>query len=289
MKIVITGAAGLVGAKLAAHFAGSHEVLALRHRDLDITDRAAVRRLILSEHPSLVINCAVVNVDDCERDPHLAQAINIDGPRWLAEAAAEKAADFLHFTTNYVFDGEPVGRAPYTAQDEARPINVYGQTKLAGERAVCAASSRSFIVRTSWVFGPGKDNFLSTAHHHLLSSKRIRAVTDVWASATYVGDLVARTSEILARGRYGLYHVVNSGVCSYYDFAVEAARLAGLGEMDAERLIEKVNEAEAHRLARRPRYTPMRCLLSEELGLAAMRDWRAALADFVQRSQSSGG
>jgi dTDP-4-dehydrorhamnose reductase len=100
---------------------------------------------------------------------------------------------------------------------------------------------------------------------------------------------VARTSEILARGRYGLYHVVNSGVCSYYDFAVEAARLAGLGEMDAERLIEKVNEAEAHRLARRPRYTPMRCLLSEELGLAAMRDWRAALADFVQRSQSSGG
>jgi len=282
MKIAITGAGGLVGSALAHQLAAGHEVLALKHRDLDITDREAVRHWTLSERPSLVINCAVLNVDECERDPALAQAVNAAGPQALAEAVAEIDAEVAHFSTNYVFDGASEGRAPYTVQAEPRPINVYGRTKLAGERAVCAASPRSFIIRTSWVFGPGKENFLSTAHRHLRAGNRIRAVADVWASATYVVDLVARTTEILARRRYGTYHVVNGGVCSYLEFALEAARLAGLSGAEAERLIEVVNEAEMHRLAPRPRYTPMRCLISEALGLAPMREWRAALADYVR-------
>ncbi len=281
MKIAIAGAGGLVGSLLARHLAAEHEVLGLIRRDLDITDREGVRRFCLSERPDVMINCAVIGVDECERDPALAEAINIAGPQALAEATAEIGAEFLHFSTNYVFDGEPDGRAPYTIDDEPRPINVYGSTKLAGERAVHVASRHSYIIRSSWIYGSGKENFLSAAHRYLLAGKRIRAIADVWASTTYVADLTLRVSEILAHRQYGIYHVVNSGVCSYYDFAVEAAHLIGLGDAEAAHLIEKVSETGARRLAPRPRYTPMRCLLSEKLGLAPMRDWRAALADYV--------
>jgi dTDP-4-dehydrorhamnose reductase len=139
-----------------------------------------------------------------------------------------------------------------------RPINVYGKTKLEGEQNACAVSARTYIIRTSWVFGRGKENVLSTAYERLRHGLSVRAITDSWACVTYVGDLVNRTKEIIARQDYGIYQVVNEGACSYEDFALECARLAGLSRADAERLIELVTEAEMGRLAPRPRWTPMR-------------------------------
>ena len=280
-KVALTGAGGLVGRHLAGRLGAAHEVLALAHADLDITDRGAVFRLIEAERPDLVINCAVLGVDECERDERAARALNVEGPRALAEAAAAVGACVLHFSTNYVFDGREEGREPYTQEDEPRPINVYGRTKLEGERAARAAARQSFVVRTSWVYGRGKESFLSSAHARLVAGQTVRAIADTWANTTYVGDLVRRVEEILARRVYGTYHVVNEGVCSYYDFAKEAARLAGLGEAEAARLIEEVREEEARRVAERPRYTPMRCILSEGLGLAPLRHWRGALAAYV--------
>ncbi|MBA3440936.1 MAG: dTDP-4-dehydrorhamnose reductase [Pyrinomonadaceae bacterium] len=283
MKIVITGASGLVGTHLAHHLAAKHQVLPLTHADLDITERGSVRRLILNERPALIINCAVVSVDECERNPALAQAVNVAGPQALAETAAELEAEFLHFSTNYVFDGVREGQVPYTIDDEPYPINVYGMTKLAGERAVRAAASKCFIVRTSWVYGAGKDSFLGTVHRHLLAGKQVRAITDVWASTTYVDDLVVRTEELLTRRHYATYHVVNSGVCSYEEFARLSARLVGVADTEANKLIEVVYEANMQRLARRPRSTPLRCLVSEKLGLVPLRDWPTALAEYVAK------
>jgi dTDP-4-dehydrorhamnose reductase len=280
MKIVITGAGGFVGGALARHFARAHQVLAPSRAELDVTDDARVRRLVLRERPGLVVNCAVLGVDECERDPAAARAVNAEAPASLARACAEAGAEFMHFSTNYVFGGEQ-RRAPYTAADEPRPVNLYGRTKLEGERAALAATPRCYVVRTSWVFGAGQNNFLSTAHRELLAGRRVRAIHDTRACATYVEDLAARVEDILARRRYGVYHVVNEGVCSYFDFALEAARLAGLSETEAARLIERVSEDELRRAAARPRFTPMRCTLSEELGLAPMRGWRDALAAYV--------
>jgi dTDP-4-dehydrorhamnose reductase len=280
MKIAITGAGGLVGQHLARNFANKCEVRALSHQDLDITDGAAVRQWCERERPMLIINCAVIDVDLCEREPALAQAVNVDGPRHLAEAAAVVGAEMLHFSTNYVFDGRTHGRV-YTQADEALPINNYGRTKLAGERAVQAANSHSYIVRTSWVFGHGKESFLATLPRKLRAGEQVRAITDVWASATYVNDLVARVTELVPHKHYGIYHVVNSDVCSYHDYALECARLVGLDEVQTAALIEAVSEDQAQRLAERPRYTPMQCLLSEELGLLPLRDWRAALAEYI--------
>jgi dTDP-4-dehydrorhamnose reductase len=281
LKVLITGASGLVGRHLARRLAARHEVLALSHADLDITDGRAVWRRVESERPDLVINCAVLGVDECERDERAARALNVEGPRALAEAAGAVGADVLHFSTNYVFDGREHGRAPYTQEDEPRPVNVYGRTKLEGERAVRAATMESFVVRTSWVYGRGKESFLSSAYARLSAGRPVLAIVDTWANTTYVEDLVGRVEEIVAHRIYGTYHVVNEGVCSYHDFASEAARLAGLSDVEADRLVIGVGEEETEREAERPRYTPMRCLFSEGLGLAPLRDWREALAAYV--------
>lgn len=286
MKIAITGAGGLVGGRLAARLRERHEVLALRRSDLDITDTDAVARYFESAPVGLIINCAVLGVDVCERDERAARASNADGPRALAEAAARAGAEFVHFSSNYVFGGEQEGRAPYTIDDEPRPSNVYGRTKLEGERAVREAAPRSYVVRTSWVYGPGKESFLTTAHARLKSGLRVRAITDTRASTTYVEDLAARLEEILERRIYGTYHVVNEGVCSYEEFAREAARRVGLSADEAARLIETVKEEEMKRDAPRPRYTPMRCLLSEDIGLPPLRHWREALAAYVAADES---
>src|SRR5918992_307548 len=217
MKVIITGAGGLVGACLARRFGREHEVLAPRRAELDVTDAAAVRRFIDGERPRFVVNCAVLGVDECERDQE-------------------------------------------------------------GERAAFEANPRSYVVRTSWVFGAGKESFLSTAHRELSAGRRVRAISDTWASVTYVEDLAARVEELVGAGRHGLYHAVNDGVCTYEDFAREAARLAGLDEEEAGRLVETVTEAEVRRPARRPHYTPLRCTAAAELGLPPLRHWREALA-----------
>lgn len=277
MRILITGAAGLVGSSLATAFA-SDEVFPLRHRDLDITNPQAVAETVQRLRPDLIFNCAVIGVDDCEADPALAERVNVSGPGYLAAAAERICATIVHFSTNYVFDGERTTDIPYTIDDDARPINVYGATKLRGEHAVTAAATRAFVIRTSWVFGPGKASFLGTAAARLARGERIQAITDTFASTTYVRDLVARVRELVERGQPGTYHVVNDGVCSYETFALEAARLTG----SPATLIDRATEASLARPAPRPRWTPMRCLLSERLGLAPMRPWQEALEEFVR-------
>lgn len=283
-KILITGAGGFVGAAIAARLGAKHSTLALDHHALDISDRAAVSEAVRSQRPDLIINCAVLGVDVCETKPSLAQAVNVNGPQALAEAAAAVGAEILHFSTNYVFAGDDQEGKIYTALDTPRPVNVYGATKLAGEQAVLSVAARSYIVRTSWVFGPGSKNFLSVAPQQLRARQGLRAVTDIRASATYVNDLLSRVDEILARQRYGIYQVVNEGDCSHYEFAVEAARLVGLTTAETDELIESVTEAAMKRIAPRPRSTPMRCLLSAEIGLPPQRSWRAALRERASRS-----
>lgn len=262
MRVVVTGAAGLVGRAVAARY----QAIALTHNDLDITDRDAVRRKMTEVRPDLIVNCAVIGVDACEDDPKLAKAVNVDGPRNLAEVAPA----IVHFSSNYVFDGEE--EKLYAVDDDARPINEYGRTKLEGERAVSKACPNACIIRSSWIFGSGKASFISTVHRELRAGKRVRAVSDIFASTTFVDDLVLRVVEIVERREYGLHHVVNAGVCSNLSFALEAARIVGAPES----LVESISTRDAHR-APRPRCTPL-------LAVPALRDWREALAAYVTSS-----
>jgi dTDP-4-dehydrorhamnose reductase len=283
VKVLITGAAGLVGSHLAGRLASEHDVAALRHSDLDITDREAVHRTVADLEPAVIYNCAVLQVDESEQNPVKANAVNVRGPQYLAEAANEIGADMVQFSTQYAFEGESIGRAPYTVEDEPRPVNVYGKTKVAGERAVRDACARSYIVRTSWVYGSGKNSFLCIVHDDIKTGRKVRAIDDIWSSSTYVEDLIDRCQEILRSRRYGTYHLVDEGTCTYYEFALEAGRLAGLAREQIDALIEITHDRDMKRIAARPRYTPLRCLVSEEMGLPPMRDWRDALAAYVKR------
>ncbi|HEX7233112.1 MAG TPA: dTDP-4-dehydrorhamnose reductase [Candidatus Binatia bacterium] len=282
MRVLITGAAGLVGSHLTRRLRQGAEVLSLKHSDLDITDRAAVERCVAGTQPDLIINCAVLQVDDAERAPQKAAAINIEGPRFLAEAGNRAGAEIVHFSTQYVFAGEPLKRAPYTIRDKPSPVNVYGKTKLIGEEAVHKACGRSYIIRTAWVYGAGKESFLCTVHDDLRMRKRVHAIDDIWSSTTYIEDLIDRVMAIQRTGHYGTYHVVNSELCSYYEFALEAGRLVGLDAHELDSLIAITHERDMRRIAKRPSWTPLRCLLSEELGLPPMREWRAALAAYAE-------
>lgn len=287
MKVAIAGAQGLVGKELTRQFAKEHQVSPLTHRDLDVTDAEAVKRVLFAERPTLIINCVVLGVDACEIEPALAWSVNVAGAENLASAANALDADFLQLSTNYVFDGKLPADSVYTVKDVPCPINVYGQTKLAAEHEVSAASRRCFIVRTSWVFGVGKESFLSTAHRSLNGSNKIQAITDVRASTTYVRDLGSRIIEIVSRRHYATYHVVNGGSCSYYDFALEAGRVLKLPETELRQLIEPVKVSALRQNAQRPPHTPMRCLVSEDLGLAPLPDWRVALTEYIRDDRSN--
>lgn len=284
MKILIAGAGGMVGSVLARSLAASHEVLPLRRADLDITHRENIRRLMLIHHPDLIINCAVFGVDACEADPAQAHAINVAGPELLAEAAAEAGAEILHYSTNYVFDGQLAAGNFYTKANRTNPVNVYGQSKLDGEMAVRQAAPRSYILRTSWVYGTGGKNFLTLAPQWLQARQRFSAVTDIYASATNVADLVRRTEEIIGRHYYDIYHVVNEGVCSYSEFALTAAEMLKIPRTETDPLIDLVTEADMKRKAVRPPWTPMRCTVSDDIGLAPLPSWQESLEAYLQQT-----
>jgi dTDP-4-dehydrorhamnose reductase len=252
------------------------DVVALTHQRLDITDEAGVNRTVEQERPTVVINCAATaDVDRCEREPEWAERVNVLGPRLLARASNTGGAAMVHVSTDYVFDGRKDGL--YTQQDEPHPLSVYGKTKLGGESAAREESDRVFIIRTSWIFGPGGKNFGSRVLEHARSGAGLKGVTDQTSIPTYAPDLAGRMEAIITTGAPGLYHVTNSNPGTWYEFARLVLDQAGLGHVE----IKPVTRADLGQPAQRPRNSSMRCLLSERLGLSPLRDWRETLPEFV--------
>jgi dTDP-4-dehydrorhamnose reductase len=273
-RVLILGASGLVGSALRRRLP---DAAAPAHRELDVTDRDALHATIARVRPAVVFNTTVLGVDGSERNPRLAATINSEVPGAIAAEAARVEAAFVHFSTNYVFDGERTDRVPYSEIDEAQPLNAYGSTKLEGERHARRENDRTFVIRTSWVFGPGGQNFLSRVGGALARGERMQAIVDTFASVAYVEDLASRVLEIVESGEPGTYHVVNEGVCSYAEFAMQAAALVG-----ADRgLIQLTGESDHPRAARRPRWSPLQSIESPRLGLGPMRRWHDALAAFI--------
>lgn len=278
MKILITGAAGLVGRALTSYcMARGDLVFALNRTDLDIADKQSVEIVLSRARPEVVINCAAwTDVDGCELDPVRATRANADGPAFLALACTNIGALFITISTDYVFDGKKEGF--YTQRDQPRPQSVYAVSKLDGERRAQTASARTIVVRSGYIFGSGGKNFLSTVLTRARRGERLRVITDCTGTPTYAVDLAEQLYRLAQIDLPGIYHIVNSGGgASFESFARALFAAANLDD----RLLEPIKLDDFKRPATRPRNSKLRCLLSEAIKLQVLPCLDDAIHRFV--------
>ena len=260
----MTGAGGMLGREVV-RAASAHEVVALTHAELDVTDRDAVAAVVKD---CVVVNCAgFTDVDGAETDEDAATLLNGVAPGYLAAAARA----IVHPSTDYVFDGTK--REPYVESDPTGPRSAYGRSKLAGEQAVAAANPRHMIVRTSWLFGPGGRNFVDTMLGLAGERDELRVVDDQVGCPTYAGHLASALVELAASDSYGIHHVAGAGACSWFEFAIEIFRQA---ELDVR--VVPCNTDEFPRPAPRPAYS---VLGTERADTVRLPDWREGLSAYL--------
>lgn len=252
MKILLTGPSGQVGSALARTLPAIGDVLALDHTQLDLANAGSIRDCLRSPRPDVIVNAAAYTaVDRAESEESLAMAVNRDGPAVLAEEAARLGALLVHFSTDYIFDGEKP--APYVEGDSPNPLNVYGRSKLAGEQAIEASGCRHLIFRTSWVYAAAGNNFLLTMLRLARSGKPLRVVDDQRGAPTSNLMIAAAVTQAAQRSTSntalrGVFHVSAGGETTWYRFAQAAFREKGI---TAE--IRAIPSSEYRTAARRPR------------------------------------
>ena len=231
-------------------------------RDLDITDDARVSALLADVKPAIVINAAgYTDVEGCEENGEQAFEVNGRAPGYIAETCHESGSLFVHYSTDYVFNGE---KQEYRETDSPDPINVYGASKLLGEQIIQETHDNFLIIRTSWLFGPHGRNFVDTMLTLSQQMDKVKVVNDQFGNPTYTKDLATATASLLDR-EPGIYHVTNYGICSWYEFARAIIPNAIPCSSD-----------EFPRKARRPRYSVLYSTKTRPL-----RHWREALADYL--------
>src|SRR3712207_4285530 len=227
MKALVTGWGGQLGLELGELLPRrGHEVVAFSRKDLDVGDLRAVEKALKDHAPDLVFNAsAYTDVDGCETNGELAYRTNALGPRNLAQSCERLGCELLHVSTNYVFDG--ASSRPYEPFEPPNPINAYGRTKLAGEEYVRCLTNRWYIIRSAGLYGRGH-NFVRTMLRVAAERDVLRVKDDEFISPTYARDLAEGIIQVAEAGEYGLYHLTNSGSCSWYEFTREIFRLAGI-------------------------------------------------------------
>ncbi|MEG4118692.1 dTDP-4-dehydrorhamnose reductase [Microcoleus sp. N9_B4] len=287
MKILLAGGSGQLAQELQPILLSSGEVIALDRTRLDLSQPESIRQAMAEIQPDLVVNSgAYTAVDKAESEPELAYAVNGIAPGIFAEECEKLGASLIHFSTDYVFDGSR-GSA-YLETDSTNPLGTYGKSKLAGEEAIRKAGNRHIIIRTAWVYGNGgKGNFVKTMLRLGKEREEIRVVTDQIGSPTWTGDLGAATSQIiplLGPETFGTYQYTNSGVCSWYDFAIaifeEAAQL-GL-PLKVQRVIP-ITTAEYPTPAKRPAFSVLSTVKISALLGTYPPHWRQGLRQMLAR------
>jgi len=268
----------MLGRDLSAHLRARHEVLAADLPEVDITDLGLVQRVFKSAKLDAVIHTAAFTaVDDCEHLPDLAFRVNAEGTRNVALACRDASLPMLYLSTDYVFDGRKP--TPYTEDDLPNPLNVYGRSKLEGERHVSEILTAAWIVRTSWLFGPWGKNFVRTILQRAREGNSLRVVDDQFGAPTYTLDLAEKLEEIVMTGNPGVYHVTNRGYCSWFEFAREILRQAGLNHVP----LLAIPTSASDRRALRPRNSRLAHSRLESEGLGLLPPWQDALARYLLR------
>ncbi len=282
MKVLVTGAGGQLGTDLCEALR-DYELIPLNHSDIEISNMDSVKQAFNKHKPDIIINTAAyVRVDDCEDEKEKAFQVNALGARNVAIAAQELGARLVHISSDYVFGGEAELRTtPYTEFETPIPLSIYGKSKLAGENLVRHSCLRHFIVRASALFGvagsSGKGgNFIETMLRLAGEHERLKVVNDQAFSPTYTRDLAQKIAQLITTEYYGIFHITNRGVCSWYEFTAEILRLAGI-----ETPIIPITSEQYPQKARRPRYSVLDNYHLRLLGMDDMRPWQEALKDYL--------
>ncbi|MDH4094672.1 MAG: dTDP-4-dehydrorhamnose reductase [Betaproteobacteria bacterium] len=273
MKILLTGATGQVGWELRKTLAPLGEVKAFDRFGLDLADAPTVVASVRALQPDVIVNAAAYTaVDKAETERDAAFAVNATAPRVLAEEARRSGALLVHYSTDYVFDGEKP--APYVEADATNPINVYGASKLAGERAVAAAGGRYLILRTCWVYGPRGKNFYLTMLRLAKERPELHVVNDQVGAPTSSLSIARATVQLLQQDAQGLYHMAAAGETSWCGFARAILKGAGLATP-----VHAIGTKDYPTPARRPRNSRLDCSkLRREHGVA-LPPWEEQLAE----------
>lgn len=277
MRILVTGASGQLGYDVERELERRGiEHLGTSSRELDITDREAVERLMAAYRPDAAIHCAAyTKVDLAEDEPERCWAVNADGTRNLAAACREIGAKMLYISTDYVFPG--TGEQLRRTDDPVSPVNTYGRSKLAGELAVQSLLEKYFIVRISWVFGKNGNNFVKTMLRLAETKAELSVVCDQIGSPTYTADLAPLLCDMVQTERYGIYHATNGGTCAWSEFAKAIFELA-----DKQVTVYPIPTSAYPTRAVRPLNSRMskECLHSN--GFQELPAWKNALARYLK-------
>ena len=276
MKVLVTGVKGQLGFDVMKRLAALNiEARGVDYTDCDLTDGPSVMALVRGEAPDAIIHCAAYTaVDRAETEPEQCAAVNGMGTLNLVRAALAVDAKLLYVSTDYVFSGE--GDTPVDISAPYQPRNVYGLTKAQGEEAVRSLMNRSFIVRTSWVFGAHGDNFVKTMLRLGADHSEVSVVGDQIGSPTYTVDLARLLCDMVQTNRYGIYHATNEGYCSWASFAAEIMRQAGL-----RCTVRAIPTSEYPTLARRPANSRLSKASLDQAGFARLPQWEDALSRYL--------
>jgi dTDP-4-dehydrorhamnose reductase len=277
LKIVVIGAEGMLGHDVAMAAANAgHDVVALGHTELDVTDPERIARRFDLERPDSVINCAAwTDVDGAEEAEERAMAVNGTGAGHVAASAAEVGATVVYVSTDYVFDGSKDN--PYVEVDEPAPLSAYGRTKLAGEEATAAANPRHYVVRSSGLFGVAGKNFVATMLQFAVDHGEVLVVRDQVVSPTYTWHLASGLVRLIEGTAWGIHHMAAAGECSWYEFAREI--------FDQAKLECRVLSATSDMLGRPAPRPPYSALDTQREHAILLPSWRDGLSGYLAQRE----
>lgn len=290
MKIMITGCYGQLGNELISILkSGKSEIGAMPEElkgaeilpvdvdSLDIADCEKVNAFVLENRPDVIINCAAMtNVDGCESDYVTAFKVNAMGVRNLSMAAKETGAKLIHVSTDYVFEGN--GTRPYVEWDLVNPQSAYGASKALGEKYALTFNDKSFVVRTSWLYGYIGKNFVKTVRRVIRERGGITVVNDQRGNPTNANDLAHHLLKLALTEEYGIYHCTGEGECTWFDFAKKIAELSGFGDV-----VKPCTSDEFPTPTKRPAYSSLRNLALECTIGNEMRNWEDAIEEYIKK------
>jgi dTDP-4-dehydrorhamnose reductase len=276
MRIFVSGSRGMLAHSLLPMISREHDVVGVDLPELDITNYAAIESMLRVERPDVIINCAAYTaVDRAESEPELCYAVNCEAVRNLAALATSNNAELIQISTDYVYDGQKT--TPYFEDDPTGPQGVYAKAKLDGEVALRQTCERHYIMRSSWLYGAGGNNFVSTMLRLAKETDRLKVVDDQTGCPTWCRELARAIALVMGSGKYGTYNACGGGQTNWFGFARQILQLSG---MDPEK-IQATTAKEFGLKAPRPSYSAMDCSKLERAFGWRPRPWQEALEEYL--------